>query len=108
MRVTTVTTSDTVQIEIPRSALTVIERAHSASQKTSRSALGIDSRPFLALTRSYRAAGGDVIAVGKLRLVEVDPFLDWLKRRAAPKRKTAEPMTELEALEAEFGIVGRK
>ena len=74
---------DTVMLAIPRSALTVVEQARTASQKTSERVFGLPRRIFLGLVREFRRAGGTVLEIGKLRVVDVDAFAKWLERRAA-------------------------
>jgi hypothetical protein len=98
------TKTETVTVEIPRSALTVVERPRAVSQRTSESVLGIPKRPFLELAREYSDAGGTVLHLGKLRLVEIDQLLAWLasRRVAAP---TVAANDEVDALANELGLV---
>lgn len=69
---------DHVTIAIPRSALTIIETPRCVSQRTSERVLGVPRRAFLDLVARYREAGGTVLNVGKLRVVEIDPLLAWM------------------------------
>ncbi len=72
---------DTVAVRIPRTALTLVEPPRCVSQRTSERVLGLDRRTYLALAREYAAAGGNVLHVGKLRIVEIDPLLAWMRAR---------------------------
>jgi len=80
-----------------------VERARSVSQLTSLSVLGIPARAYLDLAREYAAAGGVVLHVGKLRVIELDPLLAWLARR---ERATAaaDKTDEIAAMGAELGL----
>jgi hypothetical protein len=72
---------DVVAIEIPRSALTLVERPRCVSQKTCERVLGVPPRAFLRdVLPAYREAGGVVAEVGRLRVVELDPLGAWLAR----------------------------
>ena len=98
--------SDLVQVAIPRSALTVVERPRAISQRTSERVIGIPARAYLDLLAPYRAGGGVVLVVGKLRIVEVDPFMSWLARRdAARPVVSSDAETDVERLERRLGIV---
>lgn len=78
--------------------------AQRVSQATSLDVLGIPRGLFLELAREYRAAGGDVLAVGKLRLVERAAFEAWLRSRGTKPT----PTSNLTDLEAELGLVERR
>lgn len=73
---------ESVTIQVPRSALTIVERPRCVSQRTSERVLGIPRRAFLELAREYRDAGGVVLEHGKLRIMELDPLLAWMRERA--------------------------
>lgn len=97
---------DHVSIEIPRSALTIVERPRTASQRTSERVFGLPKRHYLDLLPLYRGEGGQVMDVGKLRVVDVDAFVGWLSRRAALQpAKTAPANDGLSDLERELGLV---
>jgi hypothetical protein len=49
------------------------------SQHTSEQTIGLRRRAFLATVAGYRASGGEVICVGRTRMVELDAFLAWLR-----------------------------
>ncbi len=91
----------TVAFELPTAALTVVAAPPMRiSQKTCEQALGIPKRVFLDSLPPYRASGGDVITHGKLRLVEPNAYLAWLRqlRKDAPKTDGAA------AIAAELGL----
>ena len=94
---------DVVTIAIPRSALTVVQRPRCVTQRTCLDVLGLPPRDFLALCRQFASAGGDVAHAGRLRLIELDPFIEWLSRRgrAAP---AAAPLDPVDTLAAELGL----
>jgi hypothetical protein len=83
----------TVTVEIPRDALTVIERPAAVSRVTSERVLGIPPKLFAELARDFARAGGRVLRAKRLVLVEVDPFVAWLRDREA---RTA-PAQEVQA-----------
>jgi hypothetical protein len=73
----------TVPLAIPRSALTIVAPPpDTVSQKTSLAVLGIDRRPFLAALPAFRADGGAVFELGRLRLVRREAFVAWLGLKA--------------------------
>jgi len=51
------------------------------SQKTSEAMFGIPRRTFLASLGDYRATGGEIIRLGRLRLVRRDEYITWLANR---------------------------
>ncbi|NUP04571.1 MAG: hypothetical protein HOW73_00740 [Polyangiaceae bacterium] len=78
------------------------------SQRTSERIIGVDRRSYLSLAREYAAAGGSVLVVGKLRVVEIDPFVAWLARRSQPARPAPAANDETDALSelaADLGVV---
>lgn len=79
------------------------------SQKTSEAILGLPRRDFLALVREFRDAGGDVIEAGKLRLVEADHFVRWLRERsrAVQPEARAEQLDEVDTYAAALGLAKR-
>jgi hypothetical protein len=63
-------------IELPATAVMVqAAPPELVSQKTSETVLGIGKRAFLESLPAYRAAGGDVIALGRLRLVKRERYV---------------------------------
>ena len=94
---------DTVVVEIPRSALQIIERPHAVSQHTSERVLGLPRAHYLEAVRDFAAAGGHVIHVGRLRVVEVEPFMSWLRDRERLCRPVA-PVDPVAELAAELGL----
>jgi hypothetical protein len=77
-------TDDTVEIttRVPRSALQVVERAETISQRTSERVTGVPASNYLDALKAYQADGGEVLRLGKLRLVRVEPFVAWLAARS--------------------------
>lgn len=53
------------------------------SQHTCLGAIGVKSRPFLESLAAYEAAGGEVLRLGRTRMVEPEPYLRWLAAREA-------------------------
>lgn len=51
------------------------------SQKTSEQVLGIPRRAFLGAVRDFEAAGGDVLRLGRLRLVKPGELTTWIRNR---------------------------
>ncbi len=91
----------TVAFELPTTALTVVAAPPMrVSQKTCEHALGIPKRVFLDSLPAYRAGGGEVIAHGKLRLVEPNAYLGWLRTH----RRVAAQVDEAAAIAAELGL----
>ena len=73
----------TIPIAIPRSALTIVAAPpEMISQRTAREVLGIDRRPFLEALPAFRASGGAVLELGRLRLVHRVAFVVWLETRS--------------------------
>jgi hypothetical protein len=98
--------SETVQVvvDVPRSALTIVETPRAVSQVTSERVLGLPRRPFLEAVAAYGAAGGRVATLGRLRLVDVDPFLAWLAARKPAAADAAPANDPIEALADELGV----
>ena len=65
-----------------------IARPEYVSQHTSLPVLGLDGRGYLGLLTEYREAGGEVLSIGKRRLVALDAFASWLRRRGATDKAT--------------------
>lgn len=100
-------TDDHVTISIPRSCLTVVESPRCVSQRTAERVLGLPRRTFLELVREFGASGGAVIATGKLRIVEIDPFVAWLRSRSV-KSTTPTRDDDLGDLAVELGLRARR
>ncbi len=99
--------SQVVSVEIPKSALTVVEaEPTTVSQQTSEAVLGIAKRAYLASLGDYRDAGGEVGHLGKLRIVDRAAYVRWLLSRSAPvKANDEEPISGVDAVLAEVGCV---
>lgn len=95
-----------VRFVLPRSALGTAARAEFFSQENSLELLGLPRRAFLELLR--RADAPPVVRVGKLRLVEREPMLAFLR---ASRVRDVRPSVELDKLDgpdrvlAEIGCV---
>jgi hypothetical protein len=77
-----------VELELPRDALRVETRAEFISQRNSLATTGIPPRLFLEMLR--RSDFPIAIArEGKLRLVERDAFVAWLRGRSVAKAMPA-------------------
>lgn len=100
---------DLVELRVPRSALTLVQGppAH-VSQRTTERETGIPSSLFLELQREYARSGGRVIATGKLRIVEREPFLAWLAARskaaATSDARPADEADEADVYARELGL----
>lgn len=93
-----------VDLRVLRSALTVVERPRSMSQRTSERVSGIPPRPYLEAVRDFARDGGAVVELGHLRIVDVDAFVSWLGSRFSKTKPTsAKPTTDV--LAAELGLV---
>jgi len=100
--------ADFINVPIPRSALTLIETPRTVSQRNCLGVLGLDRRHYLELWRDYRDAGGAVMSAGKLRLVEIEPLLAWLRsRRPATSVPTVVAHDAVDELAAELGMLAR-
>ncbi|MBK8942018.1 MAG: hypothetical protein IPM79_31550 [Polyangiaceae bacterium] len=97
-------TDDTVTLTIPRAALTIVETPVTASQRTCERALGIPSATYLASLRAFVAAGGEVVSMGRLRLVVVADYVSWLRRRDQRPAAPAVERDEVDDLAAELGL----
>ncbi len=97
--------ADTVMVAVPRAALTIVERARTASQHTSDRVLGLPSRVYLETIRDFARDGGTVYRAGKARMVDVDTFLAWLASRPKPQSKNAKSNDDVDELAAELGLV---
>jgi hypothetical protein len=76
--------SETIRasIELPATAFTVqAAPPELVSQKTSEAVLGIGRRAFLESLPAFRATGGEVIALGRLRLVKRASYVAWLSQQ---------------------------
>lgn len=102
------TPDDTVTLTIPRAALTIVEAPRTVSQRTAERVLGIPTSHYLGSLRAYAAAGGQVFALGRLRIVEVDDYVTWLRRsgRSTPTTTTPaeQPRDDVDDLAAELGL----
>lgn len=87
-------------IELPATAV-VVQAAppELVSQKTSEAVLGIGRRTFLESLPAFRAAGGEVIALGRLRLVRREGYVAWLSREPHADERDAR-----KELAAELGL----
>lgn len=100
---------DTIQVSIPRAALTIVEAPRTVSQRSSERVLGVPSSVYLASLRAYQRDGGEVMTLGRLRLVEVDAYVRWLGRSSAAAPTTPAPATRdaVDDLARELGLGGR-
>jgi hypothetical protein len=101
-------TDEMVTLAIPRAALTIMEAPRTVSQRSSERVLGVPASVFLASLRAYAAAGGAVMTLGRLRLVDVTEYVAWLRRREQP-RAAATPAAEpdpIDTLARELGLGG--
>lgn len=94
--------SDNVTFTIPRSALTLVETPKTVSQRTVEPVMGITPRLYLESLPDFEASGGSVLRLGKLRLVEVDHFVNWLRARA--NKSPAAATDEAPSLADELGL----
>lgn len=62
-------------------------RPRLVSQRTAEPVLGLSSGVYLVTVRQYAEAGGEVLELGKARLVEVEPFVRWLRSRGQQARR---------------------
>ncbi|HMI85122.1 MAG TPA: hypothetical protein VK550_13565 [Polyangiaceae bacterium] len=98
-----------VEMLVPRSALVTEVRAEIITQRNSLHAIGQQPRHFL---ETLRRDDFDVpiIPMGKLRGVEREPYLAWLRARAvvkhAPANDDAVPPAELDPIERAIRSVG--
>ena len=93
-----------LELELPDGAVTVTAAPPElVSQKTSEATLGIPRRPFLEALGGYQAAGGEVLKLGRLRLVRPADFVGWLARRRPAE--LAAPVSGADQLAAELGLV---
>jgi hypothetical protein len=99
-----------VELRVPRSALTLVQGPPShVSQATAERECGIPRGVYLDLAREYGRSGGDVIITGKLRIVERERFLAWLRARsrASAPRSDASPVDGADDYASELGLVRR-
>ena len=85
-------------IELPAGSVVVQAAAPElVSQKTSEMVLGIGKRAYLDSLPEYRCAGGEVISLGRLRLVNRESYVTWLSERMTESKDdgTAELAAEL-------------
>lgn len=77
------TTIPILNVEMPPGSIQVVvpPRPAFVSQKTSESALGIPSEQFLEMLRRVHFSL-PVVAVGKLRLVETEPLIAFMRKCA--------------------------
>jgi hypothetical protein len=74
------------------------------SQATTLATTGIEPRGYLALLPEYRAAGGEVIEIGKRRLVLLTDFAAWLRRRSEAQAAAPEPQDDVDTYAASLGL----
>jgi hypothetical protein len=96
---------DTIRasIELPATAV-VVQAAppELVSQKTSETVLGIGRRAFLESLPAFRGSGGEVIVLGRLRLVNRASYVAWLSlKRSSDQFDSNDAVRELAA---EFGL----
>ncbi len=92
----------TVALTLPAGALAVqAAPPELVSQRTAEAVLGIPRRSFLEAVRTFEAAGGVVLHLGKLRLVRRDAFIGWLRTR---REQVAPEANGADALAAELGL----
>ena len=92
-------------IAVPRSALTVAAAPPElVSQKTSEAVLGIPRRAFLDSLPAFRAQGGEVATLGKLRLVDRVAFVAWLRSRGAQRVVDPVRASNDDLVAAELGL----
>jgi hypothetical protein len=88
-------------VELPPGALTVASPEPAlVSQHTSEHQLGIPRRQFLSSARAFAASGGEVIVLGRLRLVAMPEYLAWLRER----RELTTQADDLASLADEMGL----
>jgi hypothetical protein len=75
------------------------------TQRNCEAHLGYSRRVFLERVREYAASGGAVVADGKLRGVEPEVFVAWLRRRGERLRAQQLSQPEPTPLERELGLV---
>ena len=73
-----------VELEVPRSALTLVTQPDFISQRNVLAAEGIPPRAFLEMLRRPDFTL-PIVREGKLRLVARDAFVAWLRGRAVAK-----------------------
>lgn len=97
---------DLVELRVPRSPLTVVQGPPShVSQHTAPREVGLSSGDvYLELAREYGRAGGEVIAVGKTRLVDRERFVAWLAARSKATAAPTEPADEGDTYARELGL----
>lgn len=90
--------SETIRasIELPAGAV-VVQAAppELVSQKTSEAVFGIGRRAFLESLGAFRCAGGEVIELGRLRLVKRESYVAWLSREPGVDENAGELAAEL-------------
>ena len=94
--------SETIRasIELPAGAVLVqAAPPELVSQKTSEAVLGIGRRAFLESLPAFRCSGGEVIELGRLRLVKREPYVAWLTREPSSAETDA-----AKDLAAELGL----
>ena len=81
------------------------------TQRTAERVLGLPARTFLGLVREYGSAGGEVLAIGKLRSVSTVHFEKWLQGRsvATPEKVGGEDREDSGfSFERELGLVSNE
>jgi hypothetical protein len=98
----------TVTLELPVHALRLENPQPSHISQLNCALIGFDGkngrRTFVETVKRYSLGGGPVAKVGRLRLVERDPFLAWLFRVEQPAPDAEDSDAGVRALAAELGL----
>ncbi len=102
---TTTDETETIMLSlpVPRAALTVrAAPPETLSQRNVEAATGIPVRMYLYLLREP-TCDVPIVSVGKLRIVQRAPFIEWLMKRA--KRRTLEAIPDrADVIAAQVGL----
>lgn len=94
-----------VTLELPDGVVAVAAaQPELVSQKTSEVVLGIPRRHFLESMGAYRAHGGEVICLGRLRLVRRESYVAWLRNSGEPRAEVEVGDDGAAALAAAAGL----
>jgi hypothetical protein len=94
-----------LELELPDAAIVVqAPRPLFVSQHTSEALLGLRRRAFLEVVAAFRAAGGEVLCVGRARLCELEPLIEWLRIRCVAAADPDTTENEAEQLLAASGL----
>lgn len=92
-------------VELPLEVLRVeASKPTLISQKTCEQALGVPRRQYLEALPRFRAAGGEVLELGRLRLVAPDDFVRWLRDQEAAEKGEPGELDQVDAMAAELGL----